>query len=477
MINLKKLRIVSMFLVSISLLFSFNLVAYGAKKKVRLNRGKKISRKIKHAKHRRMKRTKVQPVKKTNLQKNNNSKLHKSEIKTVELQMNNKNSKFLGKNKQFDGDIKNDGEFELSVWLTTVCNLDWPKKGEWNANEQKKRMCEILDDIKSKGISRVFFQVRPRGDAFYKSEVFPYSKFLTGEIGKEPDYDPLQFVCEECKNRGIKLEAWINPFLISNGAGYTKEEYINAIPDSNKIKSHPEWILELDNKKKILRMENSQVRDMIIKEAEYIIDHYNYISGIHIDDYFYPYPDLDGKDLPGEIYYDDVKEYEEYQKSCIENSFLSLEDWRRNNINQFIRSLGESCRFRGKAFSVSPFGIWKNVEDFKSGKSTNGMESYFAIYCDSLKWVKEGWIDLLVPQVYWEFGHPKADFEVLTNWWNDMFKDSKVKLEIGLAAYKVDPKKTDVWKDSGEIARQIEFCKKSKNISGVSFCHCSTMFW
>lgn len=369
------------------------------------------------------------------------------------------------KDKKTD-DLQSIGKLELSVWLTTVCNLDWPEGGKWDADEQKRRMCEILDDIKAKGISRVFFQVRTRGDTFYKSDLFPWSEFLTGKIGKAPDYDPLQFVSEECKKRGIKLEAWMNPFLI--GAAYTKEEYINSLPDSSELKSHSEWIIEV-GKRKFLRIENSKVRNMIVKEAAYIIDHYGYISGIHIDDYFYPYPRWDGSVFT-EVYYDDAKEYEAYKKDCDDSSCLSLGDWRRDNVNQFVCSLGATCRSKGKTLSVSPFGIWKNVEDPVSGGKTNGLESYYGLYCDSLKWAKEGWVDFLIPQIYWEFGNPAADFGILANWWNDMFVGLKTKLSIGVTAYRIDPNSKDVaWKDSDEIKRQIDLCKKLKNVSGAAF--------
>ncbi len=377
--------------------------------------------------------------------------LSKSDVKAEEVESNDLQ--------------KNSRELEFSVWIATVCNLDWPKNGEWDVETQKKRMCEILDDIKAKGISKVFFQVHPRGDAFYKSELFPWSKFITGEIGKAPDYDPLQFACEECEKRNIKLEAWINPFLISNGSGYTKKEYIDSLPVSNELKKHPEWFVEIDEQNLLLNVGIPQVRDMMVKEAEYILDHYGYVSGIHIDDYFYPYP-VNGKELN----YDDKKEYEAYVKGCGEEACLSLQDWRRDSVNQFVRSLGEACRAKEKTFSASPFGIWKNVEDSNSGKKTNGIESYFGLYCDSLKWVKEGWVDFIIPQIYWEFGNPRADFEVLANWWNDMCEGTNAKLSIGVGVYKVDKNSEDAsWRDPNEIAKQIEFCKKLKNVSGVTF--------
>lgn len=538
----KKLRIVAVFLFIVSFFINCNFVVCGAKKNVRGNHGRKISRQLRLRdrgrnirRHRKVVKTKSKRIHKKNLGEikyiqmpipeniekqvcdavkdivkegdikaikyiqlpvpENIQKTDKKQIcnavKCIQIptvkdiqKVDEKQEKNLNDDKKIEplkkdefsrndvkteeaksNDLQDNRELEFSVWLATVCNLDWPKDGEWDVETQKKRMCEILDDVKAKGISKVFFQVHPRGDAFYKSELFPWSKFLTGEIGKVPGYDSLQFACEECEKRGIKLEAWINPFLISNGAGYTKEGYIKALPDSNELKNHPEWFVEIDGKNLFLNVGIPQVRSMMVKEAEYILDHYGYVSGIHIDDYFYPYP-VNGKELD----YDDKKEYETYVKSCGEKDCLSLGDWRRDNVNQFVCSLGKACRAKGKTFSVSPFGIWKNVEDYRSGKKTDGIESYFGLYCDSLKWAKEEWVDFLISQIYWEFGHPKADFEVLANWWNGMFEGLKTKLSIGVAAYKADPNSKDaVWRNSEEIAKQIEFCKKLKNVSGVTF--------
>ena len=370
--------------------------------------------------------------------------------------------------------------FEKCVWLTTVHNSDWPKSKD--AEEQKVELRNIIKDIHFKGISKVFFQVRPRGDALYNSEMFPWSVWLTGELAKNPGYDPLRLCIDECNRYGIKCEAWINPFLVlEKNMEYNKNDYISKLPDGNPIKKHPEWLVKYyeqkDDKgnnfeKYILNIGIPEVRDLIIKEVEYICKNYD-VSGIHIDDYFYPYP------CKGNIDNFDINTYNEYKSGQLKmnKEVMSIDDWRRDNVNKFIKSVHNSLKKLDKTFSVSPFGIWKNVKNSRgSGKDTNGLESYNSISCDSKKWVEEGWIDYIVPQIYWECGHDRADFVTLSDWWNNLIKeankklkDKKVKLLLGLSVYKIDENTMGPnWESPDEIKKQINIAKKLSDVSGVS---------
>lgn len=363
-------------------------------------------------------------------------------------------------NKQLEEQTKKKVE-ERAVWLTTVYRLDWPKSN--SAQEQKDEMIKILDDCKEKKINRIYFQVHCRGDAFYYSKDFPSSKWFTGELGKKSEYDSLKFVSEKCKERNIKLEAWINPFVISNDGNFDIDDYFSKLPEDSKLKGHKDWVLKIGN----CFMFNPglvEVREFISDEAKYISQNYD-ISGIHIDDYFYPYPSGGIDSEKENIKYDesidaDKKEYEKYLEN---GGKLSIGDWRRNNADEFIKLMHDKVHSTGKTFSVSPFGIWKNLEN------TRGLSSYYGIYADSKKWVENNWVDYIVPQIYWHIGYEVADFESLSKWWNDICKDTKVKLILGLAAYRVDPNSTiDSWKSPNEIKKQIDMLRNLKNVIGFS---------
>ncbi len=344
-----------------------------------------------------------------------------------------------------------------AVWIATVCNMNWPKSV--GIKEQQKEMTENLDLLKSLGFNRVYFQVRCRNDAMYKSKMFPWSKWLTGTLGEDPGWDPLEFMIAECKKRDIILEAWINPFLCGKKSdGFDTQAYIDKLPKKNPLKQHSEWIAASDDGWCMLNPGIPEVRKLVIDEGAYIAKKYK--VNIHMDDYFYPYPQ--NKDAP--VIFHDEKEFSQYGHG------LSLDDWRRNNIDVFVKELYFKIKSIDKSlvFSISPFAIWKNsIED--GGCGTNGLESYHKIYSDSVKWVKEGWIDYIIPQIYWNIGFEIADYSSLANWWNNIVESTNVKLIIGLPAYKLDPNSTNkAFRSSQSIKDQLDLNSTLKNVSGFS---------
>ncbi|BED91644.1 MAG: family 10 glycosylhydrolase [Candidatus Improbicoccus pseudotrichonymphae] len=342
------------------------------------------------------------------------------------------------------------------VWIATVKNSNWPKtSGEL---EQKQELIKDLDLIKSLGINRVYFQIRPRCDALYVSEFWPWSKYLTGELGKDPKYDPLLFMREECKKRDIVLEAWINPFLLINEKGdvdasFSIDEYIEKLPEKNLLKYHKEWIVKYGNTYFLNPGEPSVIK-IITNEVEYLVKRYN--TPIHMDDYFYPYPQINAEDTY------DKNEYELYGKG------RELSDFRRENINEFLKKTYMIIKKidKNNTLSVSPFAIWKNGIK-EGGAGTGGLESYYTIYCDTLLWVTRNYVDYIIPQIYWHIDFEKADYKKLAKWWNTAVQGTNVKLLIGQAGYRFDENSPfDSFKNCKELVEQIKLNRKLKNVCG-----------
>ena len=342
-------------------------------------------------------------------------------------------------------------KFEKAIWIITVYGLDWPKSQD--AESQKKELTEMLDKLKEHGFNRVYFQVRGRGDACYKSDNFPWSSFLTGELGKDPGYDPLEFAAEECKKREIICEAaLVNPFLINSERDlFSVDDYMEKLPESSKMKNHKEWVMSTDENYYLLNPGIPEVREMMAEECEYIAEKYK--VGVHFDDFFYPYPDT----VKIEGY--DNEAYESYKQSLasedneVDDKKISIEDWRRDNVNKFIELVSSKVRSKKQTLSASVFGVWKSDCEDKT------LSSYYDLYIDSKKWLKNEWLDYIIPQVALNFGKNTSSFLRLTRWWADQAESKKTKLLIGLSIYAYL---------AGEIKEHIEFLKKLNNVRGFA---------
>lgn len=259
-----------------------------------------------------------------------------------------------------------------------------------------------LDELQKDGVNAIIFQVRPECDALYPSKYEPWSRFLTGVQGKAPSpyWDPLQWMIDQCHKRGMELHAWINPYR-------AKTKSTTALASNHIAITNPERVFTYDNQY-ILNPGMPENRDYICKVVDDIVSRYD-IDGLHIDDYFYPYP------APGMVIPDDA-EYAKYN-----NGIKDRGDWRRYNVDLFIEQLGKSIHKTKPwvKFGVSPFGIYRNKKsDPLNGSETNGLQNYDDLYADVLRWVNNGWIDYCVPQLYWQIGHPAADYTTLIKWWN-----------------------------------------------------------
>lgn len=337
------------------------------------------------------------------------------------------------------------------VWVSTVANIDYPSRQTTNSEILKSEMIEILDNCKSMGFNAVFLQVRPCGDAFYNSSEFPWSKYLTGTQGIAPDngFDPLRFAVEEAHNRGIQLHAWINPYRITNSSSDN-----NKLASNNPAVLNPGLVLTDSNGKMYYNPGDSASIDLIVNGAVEIVENYD-VDGIHMDDYFYP-----------DASFNDDTTYSFYK-----DEYPNKADWRRANVNKLVQTLDERLHSVKPSiqFGISPRGIWANKDEMAEGSDTRGGGSYSTIYADSRAWVKNGWVDYIMPQIYWNIGYEIADYTVLCNWWSDVVSDTDVRLYIGEGAYRTTSSTLPAWKGetgTNELRTHIADGRNNPNISG-----------
>ena len=258
-----------------------------------------------------------------------------------------------------------------------------------------------LDELQRMGVNAIIFQVRPECDALYESSIEPWSRFLTGQQGRAPQpyWDPLQWMIDQCHSRGMELHAWINPYR-------AKTKGTTALSTMHIGARHPERCFTYDDLL-ILNPGIPENRDYICSVARDIVTRYD-VDGIHMDDYFYPYPAA-GQTIP------DDQQYRQYS-----NGIKDRGDWRRYNVNLFIKQFYETVH-QAKPWvkvGISPFGIYRNKRSADIGSNTKGLQNYDDLYADVLLWINNGWLDYCVPQIYWEIGNKAADYDTLIRWWN-----------------------------------------------------------
>lgn len=275
-------------------------------------------------------------------------------------------------------------------------------------DEMQQNLTNQLDELQRCGVNAVMFQVRGEADALYESPYEPWSRFLTGVQGQAPNpyWDPLAWMIEQCHKRGMELHAWINPFR-------AKTKGTKSLSPKHPYVKNPHLFFEYDGLY-IFDPGIPENREYICRVAADIVRRYD-IDGLHIDDYFYPYPAA-GKEIP------DAKTYQNYR-----NGIPNVSDWRRHNVNVFMRQLNDSVHAVKPwvKFGVSPFGIYHNAKSGSGipGSATGGLQNYDDLYADILYWIDKGWVDYTVPQVYWEIGHKVADYETLVKWWGHYASD------------------------------------------------------
>lgn len=318
------------------------------------------------------------------------------------------------------------------LWVATVNNLDWPSRRDLTPEQQRQEFVAILDRAREVGLNAIFLQVRPAADALYPSPLEPWSDYLTGELGLGPDppYDPLAFAIEEAHKRGIELHAWFNPFRARAPAGPRVYAYGRFF-----------WMDPGD----------PEAQRNTLAVIEDVVRRYD-VDGVHLDDYFYPYPEKD-------LEFPDSETYAAYRAS---GGRLSRSAWRRDNINRFVRDLYRTVKSVRPEVEVgiSPFGIWRPGHP----EQIRGLDAYEQIYADSRLWLQKGWVDYLAPQLYWPIDRREQSFPVLLRWWTRQDRKSRG-IVAGMTINRVATGRPNSVPPE-EIARQLAIVRKNRRATG-----------
>ncbi|HTH81348.1 MAG TPA: family 10 glycosylhydrolase [Mucilaginibacter sp.] len=337
------------------------------------------------------------------------------------------------------------------VWIATVTNIDWPSSTRLTPDQQKQQLIDQLNAHQRTGINAVMFQVRPAADAFYAKGKEPWSRWLTGKQGRAPEplYDPLDFAITEAHKRGMELHAWFNPYRA------TMDGQFSLLSPDHITNLKPEWFF-IYGGIKLFNPGIPEVREYIVQVILNVVDNYD-IDGVHMDDYFYPYA-IAGQHI------NDSATFKQYG-----GDFQDIKDWRRDNVNQLIKMLSDSIHKHKPhvKFGISPFGIWANKAQNPDGSDTHGGDSYYELYADSRKWMKEGWLDYINPQLYWPIGDRRAPFEKLLPWWSDNTYNRH--LYVGQAAYRIGERPISNFKHPQEMPDEIKLLRNNPRVQGSVF--------
>lgn len=337
-----------------------------------------------------------------------------------------------------------------AVWVATVNNMDWPSRPDLSTAEQQRELLAILDRAAALGMNAIIFQVRPEADALYLSRLEPWSRFLTGEQGKQPSpaWDPLEFAVNESHKRGLELHAWFNPYRVA----FNK--------DRPRARSHisrrrPDLVVEYAQ---YLWMDPGikEVRGLMIRVITDVVRRYD-VDGVHIDDYFYPYPETrNGKPVE----FPDARTFRAYRRA---GGTLDRADWRRRNVDNLVREFYESVK-REKPWvkvGISPFGIWRPGVP---ATTTAGIDTYDELFADSRKWLRAGWLDYMAPQLYWPVRPAAQSYPVLLKWWVEQSVQGR-HVWPGLPLYKL-PMTGPRRMRAADIVEQIAITRETPGATG-----------
>ncbi|MFC5723234.1 glycoside hydrolase family 10 protein [Streptomyces gamaensis] len=339
------------------------------------------------------------------------------------------------------------------MWIATVVNVDWPSAPGLSAERQRAELTALLDAAVRRRLNVVMLQIRPTADAFWPSRFEPWSEYLTGTQGRDPGWDPLAFAVREAHRRELQLHGWFNPYRVANHTDPGR-----LVP-THPARVHPDWAVPYGGKlyynpglPEVRRFVQDAMLDAVLR---YDLD------GVHFDDYFYPYP------VEGQRFDDDAA-YERHGAG-----FPDRAAWRRHNIDLLVRETGQRIeRYKPEVrFGISPFAVWRNRSTDRRGSNTRaGVQTYDDLGADTRRWVREGWIDYIVPQVYWHIGNAAADYGELVRWWARTVHGTDVRLYIGEALYRAgDPQQPAPWQDPAELSRHLTLARGVPEVSGHAF--------
>lgn len=334
------------------------------------------------------------------------------------------------------------------AWLHVIGQTQWQNK---TTEQAKAYIVDQLDKLQRAGCNAVIFQVRPTADAVYKSDLEPWSAWLTGKRGKAPDpmWDPMEYALQEAHKRGMEFHAWLNPYRVTSTA---KE----VLPKNHISNREPERFFRY-NGQILFDPAYQQNRDFICEVVKDIMKRYD-VDGIHIDDYFYPYP-APGKKIPDDASYLRLR------------NNMERNDWRRHNVDLLIEQLHKTIKETKPwvRFGISPFGIWRNKGNDPRGSESSGLQNYDDLYADILLWDRKGWVDYLVPQLYWNLDTQAAPSRKLVQWWNDNIHNSDLYIgqDVKRTMDVADPKNHD----RNELDTKVKLTRKLKNVGGNVWWH------
>ena len=343
------------------------------------------------------------------------------------------------------------------VWAATVANIDWPSRSGLTTQQQQDELVAMMDRAERQGFNAVVFQVRPVADALYASDLEPWSEYLTGREGvaPEPFYDPLGFAIELAHARGLELHAWINPYRAGHPAS------TGAHASSHISRTRPDLVRRYGDYLWLDPGEPDAVAHSLAV-IEDLVRRYD-LDGIHLDDYFYPYPvQKSGRDVP----FPDADSYRRAQEA---GETLGRDDWRRQNVDRFIEQLYDLVKAEKPHVKVgiSPFGIWRPGNP----EGVTGFDQYARLYADARKWQQEGWLDYLAPQLYWAIDSRGQSFPKLLGWWAEQntagrhlwpgLYDSRLLPDVGGYDLEEIPSQVDLVRENAVATGTVHFSEKA----------------
>ncbi|MFC6081717.1 glycoside hydrolase family 10 protein [Sphaerisporangium aureirubrum] len=338
------------------------------------------------------------------------------------------------------------------MWISSVLNSNWPSRPGLPAAVQRDEFTSWMDLAVSLKLNSVFVQVRPTADAFWPSPYEPWSEYLTGVQGRDPGYDPLAFMVKTAHERGLAFHAWFNPYRVS-----MRRDPARLVP-GHPLRREPSWGVAYGDGL-YYNPGMPEVRAFVQDAIMDAVTRYD-VDGLHFDDYFYPYP-VAGQE------FDDARAYAEHGED-----FPDRAAWRRHNVDRLIEELAHRVR-REKPrvqWGISPFGIWRNATTDPRGSDTSGSQSYDDQYADTRGWIRNGWLDYVVPQLYWNIGLPAADYAKLVPWWAEAVEGTATDLWIGQPAYRSGaPGEPSVWQNPAELTRHLDLNRDYPRVDGDVF--------
>lgn len=356
-----------------------------------------------------------------------------------------------------DGTVGKRKQEIKAVWIASFSNINFPSKRGLCSADLAREIDTIVDNASALGANALFFQVRPCGDALYKSSIFPASHYVSGKRGQAPDgeFDSLSYLCERAHEKNIAVHAWVNPVRAMPGSPNDPARYDEMTADE-PCAVHPDWVISYADGRMYYDLGIPEVRTLIADGVSEIVRNYS-VDGVVFDDYFYPYPSKGEDGVTAD--FDDSRSY------AVWGGQKSLAEYRRENVRALVRKCSSAVKKADKncLFGISPFGIWKNSED-EGGAGTSGLEGYYDIYCDALGFAREGSVDYIAPQLYWGIGDKNADYKKLAKWWSDNLSGTSASFLPTLAAYRYE---SGAYTE-GEVSAQIEYARTLRGVCGIS---------